>query len=67
MTKCNICKCDLDNMRDLTTLDCGGDCLLCMAECGDPSCLKTIFAMPLECMPADRAQRARAIPLEPTE
>lgn len=42
MTKeslCNICKCKLDQLGDPTSLDCGGDCALCMAEAGDTDCL----------------------------
>jgi hypothetical protein len=34
MRKCNICKRPLDTASEL--VDCGGDCLECMAECGDP-------------------------------
>jgi hypothetical protein len=38
MAKCGICKRELDVVGDETTLDCGGDCLRCMAEAGDPEC-----------------------------
>jgi hypothetical protein len=34
MRTCNICKRPLDTAPELE--DCGGDCLECMAECGDP-------------------------------
>ena len=34
MNKCNICKRPLNTCPEL--MDCGGDCLECMAECGDP-------------------------------
>lgn len=37
---CKICKRKLNNPSDPTTRDCGGDCLRCMAECGDPDCIK---------------------------
>lgn len=37
-TKCNICKRPLNNPDDEFSLDCGGDCLLCMADCGDTDC-----------------------------
>jgi hypothetical protein len=58
MAQCKICKCELDNMpEDLTSLDCGGDCLLCMAECGDEDCLASCLAINASCLPADRAQR----------
>ncbi len=36
MGKCNICKRELDQPNDPTTQNCGGDCLQCMADCGDP-------------------------------
>ena len=32
---CGICKRLLNDPSDRTTKDCGGDCLRCMAECGD--------------------------------
>lgn len=35
---CNICKRTLDDPDDATTESCGGDCLRCMAESGDPDC-----------------------------
>lgn len=34
MRICNICKRPLDTSPEL--LDCGGDCLECVADCGDP-------------------------------
>jgi len=34
MRTCNICKRPLDTSPERQ--DCGGDCLECMAECGDP-------------------------------
>jgi hypothetical protein len=50
-SQCNICKSPFD---DTLHLDCGGDCLLCMAEAGDPDCalqaikyLKTALAASL--------------------
>ncbi len=39
-TRCSICKCVLDTEEDpVGSRDCGGDCLRCMAEAGDPGCL----------------------------
>ena len=35
---CGICKRPLNQPGDPTTEDCGGDCLRCMAEAGDPDC-----------------------------
>ncbi len=34
MNKCSICQRPLNTRSEL--MDCGGDCLECMAECGDP-------------------------------
>lgn len=37
---CNICRRALNVPDDDTTLDCGGDCLRCMADIGDdPDCI----------------------------
>lgn len=37
---CNICKRLLDDPKDPTTENCGGDCLRCMAEFAeDPDCM----------------------------
>jgi hypothetical protein len=39
---CRICGRELDDPKDPTTKDCGGDCLRCMAESGDPDCIEEI-------------------------
>lgn len=39
MKLCSICKRELDVWDKLDTRDCGGDCLKCMAEAGDPDCI----------------------------
>lgn len=36
MSNCNICKVQLDQPGLIETRDCGGDCLGCMSEAGDP-------------------------------
>lgn len=36
MSNCNICKVQLDQPGVVETRDCGGDCLGCMSEAGDP-------------------------------
>lgn len=36
-TNCGICNRPLGTSPD--TVDCGGDCLRCMAEAGDPDCI----------------------------
>lgn len=41
---CATCKCKLDDpKRPFYSEDCGGDCLLCMAEAGDPECEKAVL------------------------
>lgn len=40
--KCKTCKCKLDDPDDPTSRDCGGDCLKCMAEAGDPDCVEAM-------------------------
>lgn len=40
--KCLICKRVLNNPSDPYSVDCGGDCIKCMAECGDPDCIKEV-------------------------
>lgn len=30
--ECNICRCILNNLKDLFSKDCGGDCLRCMID-----------------------------------
>lgn len=38
---CNTCNREMDNPNDLTTKNCGGDCLRWMAEVGgDPYCIE---------------------------
>ena len=38
--RCSICKRPLDSPSDPTSLDCGGDCLRCMALIAeDPDCM----------------------------
>lgn len=43
MKHCTICKTLLNRPDDPTTEDCGGDCLRCMAEAGDPECLMSML------------------------
>ncbi len=35
----------LDNVDDPRSTSCGGDCLRCMADCGDPDCIAAIEAL----------------------
>lgn len=37
--KCGICGRLLDQPNDRKSLDCGGDCVQCMADSGDPDAL----------------------------
>ena len=39
MSKCNICKNEMTEAEN-----CGGDCVYCMAEAGDPDCLKALLS-----------------------
>lgn len=45
MALCTICKRELDNPADPTTRNLGGDCLLCMAEAGDPDARMSLDAL----------------------
>jgi hypothetical protein len=42
VSKCGICGQELDVPGNIGTADCGGDCLRCMAEAGDPHCIQTM-------------------------
>ncbi|WP_199030768.1 hypothetical protein [Ralstonia sp. ASV6] len=39
---CQICKRAMDQPGARDTVNCGGDCLRCVAEAGDPDCLKVM-------------------------
>ena len=43
MTNCQICDRKLDNKLDPVSTDCGGDCMLCMADAGDPDILDQLW------------------------
>lgn len=43
MSDCKICGRCLDNEHDPLSRDCGGDCLKCMADAGDPDCLDQLW------------------------
>lgn len=40
--RCGICKRELNNVKDPRSVDCGGHCLQCMADAGDPDCVAEI-------------------------
>jgi hypothetical protein len=42
---CKICRRELDRPEDPTTRNCGGDCLKCMAECGDKDCERELLQL----------------------
>ena len=42
MTQCRICNKELNNPKDKTSENCGGDCLRCMADAGDPLAIEMI-------------------------
>lgn len=39
---CNICGVKLNQPDKRETEDCGGDCLKCMAQAGDPDCIRAM-------------------------
>ena len=40
---CRMCRCPLDVMdAPVKSMDCGGDCLECMAHAGDPDCVNSM-------------------------
>jgi len=39
---CNICHQLLNQPSDPLSMDCGGDCVKCMADAGDPDCIATV-------------------------
>lgn len=43
--RCHICGRGLNNADDPRSLDCGGDCLQCMADAGDPDCIAAVQAI----------------------
>ncbi|CAN7786619.1 hypothetical protein LJR034_008709 [Caballeronia sp. LjRoot34] len=43
--QCAICGRALGDVDDPLSVDCGGDCLRCMADCGDPDCIAAIDAL----------------------
>lgn len=44
VSTCGICGVALTPGESLRK-DCGGDCLLCMADAGDPSCIETAYRL----------------------
>lgn len=44
-SECLICKRALNNPNDPLSTDCGGDCVSCMAEAGDPDCIAAVAAI----------------------
>jgi len=42
ISRCRICGQELNIPFKPETLDCGGDCLKCMADSGDPECVETL-------------------------
>lgn len=54
MANCLICKRVLNNPADPLSVDCGGDCLKCMADCDDPDAVAAIERLKSEGkIPAD--------------
>jgi hypothetical protein len=42
ISRCRICGETLNVPSKPETLDCGGDCLKCMADSGDPECVEML-------------------------
>lgn len=40
--RCTICGTPLGEPNRLWSADCGGDCLACMADCGDPDAIEAL-------------------------
>lgn len=55
---CGICRAPLDIPGRVWTRDCGGDCLACMADAGDPECEEALAPpvwLPIDSAPKDRS------------
>jgi hypothetical protein len=50
---CTLCETPLDQPGRHWTRSCGGDCLACMADAGDPDCVAEIAAAGVGEVPAD--------------
>lgn len=47
--QCHICKREMhDGPPYDDRVNCGGDCVRCMAECGDPDCIEAMHALELD-------------------
>ncbi len=44
-SQCGICSVELTDDPTLPSFNCGGDCLKCMAESGDPDCILSMEAI----------------------
>lgn len=44
---CSVCSRPLDRLDDLLSMNCGGDCLACMASAEDPECVQHVNSLPL--------------------
>ncbi|MCA8050806.1 hypothetical protein [Burkholderia arboris] len=53
--QCRICGRALDNPEDPLSEDCGGDCLKCMADCGDPHCVDAVERITVSASSAKRS------------
>lgn len=42
---CRTCGRSLDQPADPLSVNCGGDCLACTSECGDPDCVEAVEAL----------------------
>jgi len=61
-SKCRICGQELNVSAKPETLDCGGDCLKCMADSGDPECVEMLRQALLHSRSAPMKPVARETP-----
>lgn len=54
LSRCTLCGSPLDMPGRRWSRNCGGDCLACMAEAGDPECVAAMTGWrPIETVPKD--------------
>lgn len=61
-SRCRICGQALNAPSKPETLDCGGDCLKCMADSGDPECVETLRQALVHRNPSPRRPTDHQIP-----
>lgn len=64
--ECSICHRALNQLDDPFSVDCGGDCIVCMADADDPDCVKGLIEIAHKAMPPrlDRANQPYEVVLD---